>query len=139
MKKYIGIFMTLFIFTFFIGGNIIANATSLIVNLVDYKADFLGDPHETAKKTKTTTSGQSVYVYSTTGDRQALISLWVNSSPQTHVGDRWYAIQTGDNQEFDGTSDQVPSSLAGGKYFLKAKLALPWFQVKINGTWTVDA
>lgn len=54
MKKYFGIL------------SVLTNAYTLAVNLVDYKADYLGDPHETAKQTKTITFGQFVNVDSTT-------------------------------------------------------------------------
>jgi hypothetical protein len=141
MNKKIKVLAVIFTLSFALGGTFLTRAYTPTVELVNYKADFLS-VHETGKKDKNTWSQQKLVNMRTSDDRTVLISLWnykpSNRQYYTSGGSIYYSIKTGDTKTFGGTDHMVPTSESGMQFLLRAKLALPWTQVLINGTWVVD-
>ncbi|MDD2203617.1 MAG: hypothetical protein PHT75_04600 [Bacilli bacterium] len=140
IKRNFKVVTSIFIFTFLIGGFVNANAYVKSEKLVDYKADYLAPYHETRKLTKGTLSEQFVNISNTTGDRSAMIALYVrnlDTGVDATVDQHWHNVMIGTHVEFYGTADTAMTE-SNERYLLKSKLALPWFQVAMNGEWVID-
>lgn len=130
MKKF-KITMTLFLITLCLGGvtNVFASA---FLSIDNYKADYLQTTqHYSSSVTKNTNSSQKVRIVSTTGSRPILIAEYADLNEclsATFIS-------------FDSGTEKVLSDYVyktQGSRRLRFKLAKPWTQVTINGTWYYD-
>lgn len=117
--------------TLCIGGIAKASAAAFL-ELDGYKADFLQTtPHYSSTVNKITGSTQKIRIVSTTAGRTIMIAELTGSGEK--VSDEYIAFASGSTKYLESSVYQLQ-----GQRKLRFKLAQPWTQVTINGTWYYD-